>query len=114
MIKSRDHLLTKEDFLQIKKCGIIIKTKNCIIKFIEFKKNSNLKFGLTISKKIGNSVTRNKIKRQFRHITSDFTKEKSLKNYKIVFYARKLTPTSNFKTIEKDLTYALNKISNAS
>jgi ribonuclease P protein component len=114
MSKLRDHLLTKEDFLKIKNNGIIIKTKNCIVKYIEFKENSNLKFGLTISKKIGNSVTRNKIKRQFRHIISNFTKEKSLNNYKIVFYARKLTTTSNFKSIAKDLTYALNKISNAS
>ena len=114
MSKLRNHLLTKEDFLTIKNAGKIIKTKNCIIKYIESQQNSNLKFGLTISKKIGNAVTRNKIKRQFRYITTKFTKEKPLENHKIVFYARRATATAKFKDISKDLNYALERVSNDS
>lgn len=44
-----------------------LQTKNFNI-FIEYKEQEHYQFGFSVSKKIGNAVTRNKIKRQLKSI----------------------------------------------
>ncbi len=68
--------------------------------------SDEIRIGLTASKKVGNAVTRNLIKRRFRAISRDVTnKFKSGHDY--VILARKSSSTREFDKLKKDLLYAL-------
>jgi len=63
--KKKDRILKRREFLQLQRCGKKIQDRNFIVIYSEgrFEKN---RIGVTVSKKIGNSVKRNKIKRLIR------------------------------------------------
>ena len=65
--KTRYVLKKRTDFLTVRKNGKTIFTQFFIINFVLSSK-SGFKFGLTVSRKIGNSVKRNRLKRIIRNI----------------------------------------------
>lgn len=77
-----------------------------------FRKNKNNKdinrLGLTVSKKVGNAVTRNRIRRLIKE--NYRIREDSLsKGYDLVFVARKSAAEFGFYEIGKDMDYILRK-----
>lgn len=60
-----DRILKHSDFLGISKCGIKLQNKYFVVLFCQgrFKKT---RLGVTVFKKVGNAVERNRIKRIFR------------------------------------------------
>lgn len=70
----------------------------------------DLKIGFSVSKKVGNSVVRNKIKRRLREICrlniTCFPKNKMF-----VFVARNSANTASYQDLEKDVLFLLKKIS---
>lgn len=58
--------------------------------FIYYSKNdSGFKYGISVGKKLGIAVTRNKIKRQVRTMIRSFLSEVKETNYKIIIIVRK-------------------------
>lgn len=55
------------DFQRIIKKNKLIRTESYFI-YYDFNKMNNSRFGISVSKKLGNAVFRNKIKRQMRNI----------------------------------------------
>jgi ribonuclease P protein component len=70
--------------------------------------SGTLKAGFSVSKKIGKSVVRNKVKRRLREA---FNKHiPNLKqNYNYVFIARKTIAEADFKSMEDSVNYLLKK-----
>ena len=67
--------------------------------------------GLTITKKIGNAVVRNRIRRRFRHMMRDILPHQSnLAGWRIVLLARHDALTRDYAVLGKDLRWALRKI----
>ena len=66
-MKKRDTIKSRKEYSNLIKNGSYIKTKEYVIYSLD---NELLKrrFGIAISNKIGNAVTRNKLKRQTREI----------------------------------------------
>ncbi|MFP4199016.1 MAG: ribonuclease P protein component, partial [Halanaerobium sp.] len=60
-------------------------------------------YGLSVSKKIGNAVVRNKLKRRLREIIRDFEKEYEFKGYDIIFIARNPVVNLDFQHLKKDV-----------
>ncbi|MDL1967727.1 MAG: ribonuclease P protein component [Deltaproteobacteria bacterium] len=60
-----DRILKHSDFLRISRCGIKLQNRHFVVLFCPsgFKRT---RLGVTVSKKVGNSVERNRIKRIFR------------------------------------------------
>ncbi len=78
-MKKYEIVKSKMDFNNIIKNSPFIKNKNFVI-YIRKKEESNPKFGIAISKSVGNAVERNKLKRRLRSIIdnskNDFKKER--------------------------------------
>lgn len=72
----------------------------------ESKNNVNFKFAMSIGKKFGNAVARNKIKRQIRSIIRD-NKEIINKSLDFVIVIKPKANTLSYKEISKQLTSLL-------
>jgi len=64
-------------------------------------------FGLSVGKKIGNAVRRNKVKRQIREIIS---KNDYQKNFDCIIIVRREINNADFQKMQEDLNFALNKL----
>ena len=66
-----------------------------------------LKVGFSVSKKVGNAVTRNKVKRRLRECFRPHLGD--VKNGLYVIVARPCAAEAAFRTLQKDVAYLLKK-----
>ena len=99
------------EFSNIIHNGIFFKNKSYVIYY----KDNDLgiyRFGISVSKKLGNAVNRNKFKRQLRFII-----DKYKKNYQngvdYIIIIKNGFIDLNFESKEKDFVYLINKINNS-
>lgn len=112
-MKKTDTLCENHLFLSIYRKGIKIPTTSHIFyakknNLVGKSKNPN-RLGITVSKKIGCAVVRNRCKRLFREAYY-FYEDSILDGYDIVMVARTITPTLPLDQIKIDLEYALKKV----
>ena len=75
------------------------------------KDNKKLNISFSVKKKIGNAVTRNKIKRRLRSIMNDAFKKISIKlNYSYLVIPKQIVINSEFKNIKKTLFQEFERI----
>lgn len=75
--------------------------------FVDHQKVDNYEFGISVSKKVGNAVTRNRIKRQFKSIID---KNNYQNNFKCIIIIKKDALEKNYHEIEKELNDYFSKI----
>ena len=104
----------------LRKSFRVKKEKDCNAIFQEGKSVANRKFvvyrlenseqhfrvGLSVSKKLGNAVTRNQIKRRIRHVLITH-KDQIIENLDFVVIARKGVEEMNYTELEKNLLHVL-------
>ena len=105
-MKKINILKESEEFTRIIKSTKPIKYKYFII-YIKFEETQFYKFGLSVGKKIGNAVTRNKVKRQLKNIID---KKHYQNNFKCIIIVSKAILDHSYQEIENDLLNALQKI----
>ena len=95
-----------EEFNRIIKNNKPYKTKEFYI-FVERVEQERYHFGITISKKIGKAVVRNKIKRRIKNIID---KKHYEKNFNCIIIVRKDLLNLEYNELEKNLINALKNL----
>ena len=82
------------------------------ILFITSNDNHNLEIGLTVTKKIGNAVTRNRIKRRLRALALNLSRIAPDLSHRVVVIAKKAALDGDFAKMLSSFKYLLTKNEN--
>lgn len=105
-MKKINILKESKEFERIIKNNKAYKTKFFFI-YLERNTNQLYHFGISVGKKIGNAVRRNKVKRQIKEILSKNTYQN---NFNCIIIVRKEINNYTFPEIKEELNNALKKI----
>ena len=95
----------EKDFKAIFKDGTSFANRKVVVYQLENQQN-HFRVGLSVSKKLGNAVTRNQIKRRIRHILQS-VKGSLVEHVDFVVIARKGVETLEYAEMEKNLLHVL-------
>ncbi|EJO17803.1 MULTISPECIES: ribonuclease P protein component [Streptococcus] len=95
----------EKDFKAIFKDGASFANRKFVVYQLENQQN-HFRVGLSVSKKLGNAVTRNQIKRRIRHILQS-VKGSLVEHVDFVVIARKGVETLEYAEMEKNLLHVL-------
>lgn len=107
-MKKQEVVKSKIDFNTIIKNSPFFKNKNFVL-YIRKKEEPNKKFGIAVSKKLGNAVVRNKLKRQVRAIIDEL-KEDFPNYYDYIIMIKKSCVDLPFINMKKDLEDLIKEI----
>ena len=96
---------SKKDFNAIFKDGQNFANRKFVVYKLE-KDQKHFRVGISVSKKLGNVVTRNQIKRRIRHILQS-VKGSLVEHVDFVVIARKGVETLEYAEMEKNLLHVL-------
>ncbi|WP_440897374.1 ribonuclease P protein component [Amphibacillus sp. Q70] len=107
-MRKQHRLKSNNDFQKVFKHGQSFANRQLVLYYLPKHDQSYFKVGLSVSKKIGNAVVRNQVKRYLRQAFHEL--EADIKqSYDFVIIARKPTKDMNFYQIKKSLTHVLSK-----
>lgn len=107
MLKKENRLTKNRYFQYIYKKGEKVSSQNITLVYTPTKLKP-IKIGITVSNKVGDAVTRNKIKRRIRAIVADNI-EKINKKYNYIIVVRPSVAELDFYGIKKELSYLFKK-----
>jgi len=104
-LKKSFRVKREKDFKAIFKDGTSFANRKFVVYQLENQQN-HFRVGLSVSKKLGNAVTRNQIKRRIRHIIQN-AKGSLVDHVDFVVIARKGVETLEYVEMEKNLLHVL-------
>ena len=108
MLKAEYRLKKRKDFAYIYRRGKSFAASHIAMNYIKVK-TDELLIGFSISKKVGNAVTRNHVKRIMRECVRQ-SQERIPKGYRLIFNARVKSSSASYKTIYNDINYLIGKL----
>ena len=109
-MKRRFRVTRNEDFQEIIKKGGSFAGKNFVVYYYRPMAVTNDRAGISVSKKIGNAVVRNKVKRQVRMMITEITDFK--RGFDSVVIVRKNYLCNDYRTNKKELNKLYEKVYN--
>src|SRR5699024_12325278 len=96
------------EFQHVFKEGKSFANRQLVIYYIKKEDQDHFRVCLSVGKKIGNAVTRNRIKRYLRHSFHELENQIH-SNYDIIIIARKPTKDMTFREVKSSLIHLLSK-----
>ncbi len=90
--------------------GLILQCRRHTLKETQAYKSATLRLGFTVTKKVGNSVIRNRVKRRLRAAAQAVLPAKAAHHLDLVIIGRQNTFKRSFPDLLADLEKALNKL----
>src|SRR5699024_6726183 len=107
-MKKKYRVKENSEFQKILRTGKSFANRELVIYYKEKRPQHHFRFGVSVGKKIGNAVTRNKIKRHIREAFKEMQHDiKS--DIDMIIIARKPTVQMNTSQIKKSLSHLLRK-----
>lgn len=97
-------LKRKQDFRKVYTYGKSVANRELVLFIKENPQLQSYRFGISVSKKIGNAVVRNRVKRYIKEVIRLFIDKHDLQQHKdFVIIARKPTATMEFGQFERSV-----------
>ncbi|NDF12814.1 MAG: ribonuclease P protein component [Proteobacteria bacterium] len=104
-------LKKRDEFVALSKKGSHARSHTLILQALKSDRiPPAVRFGITVSGKVGNAVVRNRIKRRFRSAIGAVLKEQGKPGVDYVLVGRNNAMDAPFETIVRDLNYTLAKV----
>lgn len=100
-------LKKNKEFSLVYSRGKSFATRRLVLVYLP-RRYGGMRVGFTVSKKVGNSVMRNRLRRRFREAYRSYLGEINA-NAHIIFIARAPVAEAEFREISKDMRYLLTK-----
>lgn len=107
-MKKKYRIKKNNDFQRVFKHGKSMANRQFIIYTLEQSEEPEFRIGLSVSKKIGNAVTRNRVKRLIRQVFLE-EKERIIKGKDFVVIARKPAAEMNYHEVKSSLKHIFKK-----
>jgi len=107
-VKKEFRIKRNKEFQYIFKKGKSFANRQLVIYYMKRIDNKHFRIGLSVGKKIGNAVTRNRIKRYLRQAFYELEGEMK-HEYDIVIIVRMQTKDMDFHRVKRSLTHLLRK-----
>jgi ribonuclease P protein component len=106
-LQKKYRLRRREDFRKVFRTGRSVANREFVV-YTKPKKTGTIRLGISISRRVGNAVRRNRIKRQMKEITREWIKDIS-SNEDIIVIVRKPVSNMNYLQIQSSLRHVLGK-----
>lgn len=90
--------------------GREISTAGFILQALELSEESGFLVGYTVSRRVGNAVARNRVKRRLRALVRNLLPTRAKKGMAYVFIGRKAALERPFEKLEADFKYAFHAL----
>ncbi|WP_186576861.1 ribonuclease P protein component [Aquibacillus kalidii] len=107
-MKKAYRLKKNEEFQLVFKQGKSFANRQLVLYFLKKDNQSHYRVGLSVSKKIGNAVVRNQVKRYLRQAFLELD-ERIANCYDFIIIARKPAKDMGFEEVKKSLVHVLSK-----
>lgn len=103
-MQKKYRLKRRDDFKKVFRVGRSTANREFVVYLLSRKGSGPIRFGMSISKRVGNAVVRNRIKRTVKEICRHWTVD-MLSDVDVVIIVRKPVATMNFKQIKSSLRH---------
>ncbi len=107
----------RKSFIAIAKTKLYRSSDSLVVQYTHsvdlcWEGSSSIRFGITVSKKVGNAVVRNKAKRRIKEVLRKLLvlQNSITQGFSYVIIARSAAKSSNYHDIKRDLEYCFRKI----
>lgn len=107
-MKKAYRLKKNDEFQHVFKKGKSFANRQLVLYFLKKDDQDHFRFGLSVSKKVGNAVERNQIKRYLRQALLEL-EEQVKSDYDFIIIARKPVKDMDFHQLKKSLVHVLSK-----
>ena len=108
-MKKQYRIKKSEDIEQVLKKKNSVGNKNYIIYIMKNSEAKNFRLAMSVSKKLGNAVFRNKYKRKIRAIVDNY-KKNYVNNKDCIIILKRCAQDSTFEELSKDFNVIIEKI----
>lgn len=102
-------LKKRVQFLNVAANGQKVPTSSVVLQLLHRNDCEAGRVGFTVTKKVGNSVVRNRVKRRLRGVLQEIAQKNSFQGIDMVLIGRKNTFDKPYQAIVKDFRWALYK-----
>jgi len=104
-----EHLKRRQDFLAAASALVCAK-RGCVVQARDRGDTGEARIGFTVTKKLGNAVTRNRIKRRLREAVRTASGLDLKPGHDYVFIGRAATAAQDFEALTRDLVSATQRL----
>jgi len=110
LVNTLGRLRKRREFLAVQKSGNKCVTSGLVMQAAESDYPSETRIGFTVTKKLGNAVKRNRIKRRLRAVVKDVLPGQVKPGYDLVFIGRATSADRPYADLKTDVMTCIEKL----